>query len=231
MSGETEAAPSGWTTDTILAHIEAELATHTTNMAGVVDALGIRLDAQATAQRETVEAHVVAADHRFEQQQAGLTERHAALMRLLDERYETQVTRLDAAVLSQKEAMHTAFIAADRAVVAALESAEKAVNKAEMASEKRFSSVNEFRATLTDQAATFMTTPVAEARYVGITEKIDSQVERTNQRFVDINHRLDISDGRDSGSAARDAKMFAVIGAAGGLLAIIISVATIIFHP
>jgi hypothetical protein len=47
--------------------------------------------------------------------------------------------------------------AAKEAVQAALVSAEKAVGKAEVATEKRFESVNEFRAQLSDQAAHFST--------------------------------------------------------------------------
>jgi hypothetical protein len=75
---------------------------------------------------------------------------------MLNERYATQTKALDAAFLAQQTAMRTAFDAADKAVAAALESAEKAVVKAETAAEKRFESVNEFRAQLTDQAATFI---------------------------------------------------------------------------
>lgn len=40
---------------------------------------------------------------------------------------------------------------------AALASSEKAIMKAETAADKRFDSVNEFRATLTDQASRFVT--------------------------------------------------------------------------
>lgn len=53
------------------------------------------------------------------------------------------------------------FMDSGTAVNAALQAAEKAVTKAEAASEKRFESVNEFRATLADQQRTFI--PRAEA--------------------------------------------------------------------
>ncbi len=42
-------------------------------------------------------------------------------------------------------------------VALALTAAEKAITKAETATEKRFESVNEFRATLSDQASDFVT--------------------------------------------------------------------------
>jgi len=61
-----------------------------------------------------------------------------------------------------------------RAVEAALASAEKAVTKAEVATEKRFEGVNEFRATLADQAATLMPRAEAEIRFASLLAKIDS---------------------------------------------------------
>ncbi len=53
--------------------------------------------------------------------------------------------------------------AQDRANRIALDAAEKAVLKAETASEKRFEAVNEFRQTLSDQAANFITRKEVEA--------------------------------------------------------------------
>jgi Flp pilus assembly protein TadB len=49
------------------------------------------------------------------------------------------------------------FEAQTKAIDAALLAAKEAVTKAENATEKRFESVNEFRDTLSDQAATFIT--------------------------------------------------------------------------
>src|SRR5688572_23666498 len=85
---------------------------------------------------------------------------------------------------SLKEHMETRFREADgrydqrfrdqdKAVNAALVSAEKAVSKAEAASERRFEAVNEFRATLADQASTFITRVEALARADNNAEKID----------------------------------------------------------
>ena len=49
------------------------------------------------------------------------------------------------------------FEAQSTAIKDALIAAEKAVTKAEVATERRFESVNEFRQTLSDQAAKFVT--------------------------------------------------------------------------
>lgn len=99
------------------------------------------------------------------------------LRALLQERYETQTKALDAA-----------FVAAEKAVTTALNSAEKAVTKAETAAERRFESVNEFRQTLTDQAATFMPRTEAETRVAALAEKLDT-----------LATRLDKSEGRSGG--------------------------------
>lgn len=67
----------------------------------------------------------------------------------------------------------TALREADRITLnAALAAADRAVAKAEAANEKRFEGVNEFRKTLSDQAATFPTRSEVEARMVALGEKI-----------------------------------------------------------
>jgi Tfp pilus assembly protein PilX len=65
------------------------------------------------------------------------------------------------------------FDAQQRATEAALAAAEKAVSKAETAAERRFEGVNEFRATLSDQAALLMPRAETEQRLVSLTEKIN----------------------------------------------------------
>lgn len=71
-------------------------------------------------------------------------------------------------------AVNAALIAQEKAVNAALTAANAAVTKAEVASEKRFESQNEFRAQLADQAARLLSRAEAEARFMGIAEKIDN---------------------------------------------------------
>ena len=66
------------------------------------------------------------------------------------------------------------FTAMDEKTGLALTSSKEAVTKAEIATEKRFDSVNEFRNTLKDQAATLLSRSEAEARFKGQDEKLDS---------------------------------------------------------
>lgn len=65
------------------------------------------------------------------------------------------------------------FTATDEKTGLALTSSKEAVTKAEIATEKRFDSVNEFRNTLKDQAATLLSRGEAEARFKGQDEKLE----------------------------------------------------------
>jgi hypothetical protein len=76
----------------------------------------------------------------------------------------------------------------DEATKTALASAEKAVNKAEAAAEKRFEAVNEFRGTLSDQAATFITRT-----------EVDAAVSRNTERIQELTDRVNRSEGQGSG--------------------------------
>jgi hypothetical protein len=94
---------------------------------------------------------------------------------LLDERYS-----------SQTEAISTAFKSAELAVNTALTNAEKAVTKAEVAAEERFKSVNEFRAQLGDQAATFLTRTEYDTAHTNLVQRFESESKRLADRFSDL---------------------------------------------
>jgi flagellar biogenesis protein FliO len=69
------------------------------------------------------------------------------------------------------------------AVMAALAAAKEAVNKAETANEKRFESVNEFRSTLSDQAAQFLTRSEHSLVVGNLQKELDTVSERTDAKF------------------------------------------------
>lgn len=79
------------------------------------------------------------------------------------------------------------FKATDDKTSLALSASEKAVAKAELATEKRFEGVNEFRATLSDQAARLYPRAEAEAKFRGYDEK-----------FEDVKSQLSTSSGKES---------------------------------
>lgn len=130
MSGETDDDRSAWTTDTLHAMLNEQV--------------------------------------------AGLRRELENLRSMLEERYATQTKAVDAAFVAQQTAMQTALTSAEKAVGVAQTAAAAAVAKAETAAEKRFDSVNEFRAQLADQATTFIPRAETEARLATLTEKIDS---------------------------------------------------------
>ena len=74
--------------------------------------------------------------------------------------------------VAQQDALHAALLASEKAVGAALIASDRAASKTETALEKRFDSVNEFRKTLTDQNATFLTRAEGDARFDAINGKL-----------------------------------------------------------
>lgn len=96
-----------------------------------------------------------------------------ALMDERDVRYEQRFQ-------AQQKALQDALLAAEKAVSTAMASADRAVLKAETAAEKRFEGVNEFRATLADQAARLMPRAEAEVSLAAMREKVDSALIRVN---------------------------------------------------
>lgn len=127
---------------------------------------------------------------------ARLEERILALDRLTDEKFVTV------------EAMMT--FQADK-VALALAAADKAVTKAETANEKRFESVNEFRGTLADQAATLISRTEHDATVASLSEKLE-----------DIKTRLDKSEGKGVGLNAGWLYLIGIIAALGTVISLIV---------
>jgi hypothetical protein len=78
------------------------------------------------------------------------------------------------APITLREYVDVRIAAQQQAVEAALASASLAVAKAEAASDKRFDSVNEFRAQLDDQTRTLMPRLEVEAQLSTLKEKVDA---------------------------------------------------------
>ena len=100
---------------------------------------------------------------------------HAFFIRILEEKDQQQVerdNRYQQRFEAQQEALHSALAATEKTLNATLTAAEKASLKTEVALDKRFDSVNEFRKTLTDQAATFFTRAEGDARFDSINGKL-----------------------------------------------------------
>lgn len=144
---------------------------------------------------------------------------------------------------ASQQALGAALIAAEKAVNAALAAADRAVSKAEAASERRFEGVNEFRSTLSDQAATLLSRAEGDVRFNGLVEACAAIADRinklelaqsTNVRRDDIAKiSNDIEKLRDTQTAsAGKQSAYAVISAAAfALMALIVSIIGIFYHP
>jgi len=94
------------------------------------------------------------------------------------ERFESSQSAINAAFLAQQTAMQTALTAQKLAIDTALAAADRAVSKAETSTDKRFDSLNEFRAALSDLQSAFM--PRLES--VALLKAIEDKME--TQRFI-----------------------------------------------
>jgi hypothetical protein len=113
-------------------------------------------------------------DMRFAAAEAAVDKALSAANKALEVRTETLDREFREHLEQVRHENALAFHNADKAVQAALASAEKAVNKAETADNKRFDSVNEFRSTLSDQAAQLMPRAESEIRMTAMHAKMDS---------------------------------------------------------
>lgn len=96
------------------------------------------------------------------------------------------------------------------AMRAALAAAERAVGKAETATEKRFDSVNEFRAALTDMTREQMPRGEADTRFAALSEKID-----------ELKVVQDRGRGHSRGMADGWGYLVGAVGALGGIVALV----------
>lgn len=81
---------------------------------------------------------------------------------------------IDTRLHADQEMRDARLEALEKQIQVSLKSQETAILKAEAATEKRFESVNEFRATLTDQAATFASRASFESLEASLLAKIDA---------------------------------------------------------
>lgn len=130
-------------------------------------------------------------------------DRHVDLQLQMEQRFQAHDRAVDTALTSQRAAIDSALAAADKAVL-----------KSEAATELRFQSVNEFRAQLSDQAATFMTRNELNGmaqRHGDTLVRLNSQVAemitrdealaaigRNSERLQDVAKRMDQFINRDA---------------------------------
>lgn len=117
------------------------------------------------------------------------------------------------ALLHEQDRRYTErFHEQEKATAAAFLASKDAVSKAEIATEKRFDAANEFRAQLTDQAATFMPRNEHQTLYDALTTRIV---------------RLEVQDsaqaGKTLGIAATIGYIIAVIAVTASIVTLVVS--------
>ncbi len=119
-------------------------------------------------------------------------------------------SRSDARFEAMKQTVETAFHAS-----------QVAVGKAEEATAKRFDGVNEFRAALSDQAATFVSRPTIDA----LVEKLEAQIDRNRQDLDALARRIDVREGQLQGSKVTIGNLIALVTVAAAIIATIVVLA------
>lgn len=134
---------------------------------------------------------------------------------------------LEAQISGLKETLIAQIVSQKEAINAALVSADKAVLKAESASEKRFESVNEFRATLSDQQRDMATKSEVDLRFRAVEDRLTEsmktrqvQVDVLNNRINEVSESIREQKGKSSGMSGLWGLIIGGIGAAFGIASI-----------
>lgn len=183
-----------------------------------------RYDERFQTQQKTMQ-------QRYESQQEALIIRASRtdeqilnLKSMVDERDRRYSERFDAS----QTALQAALTAQEKSVDAALAAADRAVAKAETASEKRFESVNEFRQTLTDQAASFATRNEVDTKIESIVSKILDNADQAQKDIGMLASRIDRTEGSKFGVQESRLGLNANVAMIGTLVAIIVAIITVI---
>lgn len=136
---------------------------------------------------------------------------------------------LEAQISGLKETLIAQIVSQKEAINAALVSADKAVLKAEVASEKRFESVNEFRATLSDQQRDLATKNECDLRFKAVEDRLtesmrtrQAQIEAVNMRVNELSEIMREQKGRGSGLNAGWGYLVGGLGVAATIVTLIV---------
>ena len=188
MSGETENNVSSWTVDTLHELMLALLAEREK-----------RHDERLHHQQSEWHEHL---DQARREVQEALTAADKAVIEV-DRRHNEQFHALDRAVMARFDAEHNLLmtLASERqiGIDAAFAAQQAAVSKAEIATEKRFESVNEFRAQLTDQAGRFVTRNETDSVIAAVRSEMQSAADRNAERIQDLTDRVNRAEGKGAG--------------------------------
>lgn len=158
-----------------------------------------------------------------------LKEHLESQLRERDRRYEQRFEATERAIELALEKTDQGFREHIRQVrdetAAALSASDKAIQKSETSMERRFESVNEFRAQLGDQAATFMPRKESEARHQQAQDKLNALEKQITEQLGSLRSRLDRYEGSAKGEQLTMGKIYAGLAAAATLITLVIMIA------
>lgn len=145
------------------------------------------------------------------------TEEREKAAQILREGLVQQIASGDSAlelhIADQVQQIQTVISMGSEQVNAAFASSKEAILKAETATERRFESVNEFRAQLNSQTQSFMPREVAEAKLAEVNKKVD-----------ELTARINTGQGKSAGVTASIGLMIAVSGVALAIVVVFVNV-------
>ena len=160
------------------------------------------------------------------------------------QRFDASQKALEAALASQQRSITDTLTAAERDQIRRDTAVERDQARRDAANEKRFDSVNEFRKTLTDQAATFMPRGEAEAIVSTLSERMQAlatsgqhwvtreemqaTIDRQTERIQELTNRMNRSEGQGLGVKENRSGIYAALGATVAIMSIIIVVVNVL---
>ena len=223
MSGETESQESGWTTDTLHAH-----------MAKLFEAVWREMNLV----RDRMEHDFRLQDERMDRQQ-GEQERRTRIALNAHE------TALNVQRETSQREVGVAAQTSEKAVTAALDAQKEAVQVAQVAANQRADSMNEWRRSLDDVLTRSMPRPEAELaisragerlqdvitaqQHMITRQELDQVIQRDGERFRELTDRLTRAEAHAAGAKENRTGIYAAIGAVGVLITIVVVVANAFF--
>jgi hypothetical protein len=137
--------------------------------------------------------------------------------------FETFKIYVDERFAAQDKAVNVGLSAQRTAVDAALTAQKEAVIKAETATEKRFESVNEFRAESVMRQSTYVTIAEYQAELRAVNARLEEIVKTLNMRTTLLEERMNKTEGARSGLHAGWVYLGSAVALTAGLIGIFLA--------
>jgi len=180
--------PNGWTADTLRDHVMQRIDDLRAMLDMVAADLHRGLDASQKVSDDKFADLRIELDRRFKQDRDELESKvHDAVLTFTQRAdTENEMTRqldvsIRAALQTAQDTTARALDTATKQTNDALAAAERSVDRSNTANDTRFQTMNEFRAQLSDQAATFVARAEFLASHNGLVTKLDDELKRIRE--------------------------------------------------